>query len=131
MDVDMDLFDISGEFINSVNDKTDANGDYAMGALPPGSYLLRADPEPETFLAERFYIDGDSRGTATPIEVVGTSNVTGIDIELAGGGLISGTVRDADTLQPVEGIDLDLFNAAGDFQDAGGTSSPTGAFEIG
>ncbi len=130
--VDLDLYEaISGEFLASVNATTNNAGNYTIGSLPPGQYIQRADPLPSTFLLVRYYLAGDTRATATPITVVGTAPVSGIDFSLPRGGLIRGTVRAAGTLQPLAGMDLDLFDDAGAFQTANATTSATGSYELG
>ena len=42
--VDLDVYTTAGEFIPSVNAGTDATGNYLLGAFPPGSYVVGADP---------------------------------------------------------------------------------------
>jgi len=130
--VDLDVFDAgTGEFIASVNASTDGSGDYTIGAFPPGQYLLAADPEPSTFLIQRFYLNGESRATATPIQILSTETVMAVDFSLPAGGLISGIVRDANTLVGLAGVDMDVFTTLGDFQRANATTSATGYYEIG
>jgi len=130
--VDLDVYDAgTGEFIASVNASTDGTGNYTIGAFPPGQYLLAADPDPSTFLIQRFYLDGEGRATATPIQVLGTETVSPVDFSVPAGGLIEGIVRDSGTLAPVAGIDIDVFTALGVFQRANAVTSATGYYRVG
>ncbi|MCA9431128.1 MAG: hypothetical protein KC940_11525, partial [Candidatus Omnitrophica bacterium] len=129
--VDLDVFTAGGEFISSANAKTDVGGSYEIGAFPPGSYLLRADPIPESFLIGRYYLNGEDRASATPIQITGTNDQTGIDISIPRGGLIQGVVTQQGAGVTLAGQDLDLFTDTGSFVRAGATTSATGFYQIG
>lgn len=129
--VDIDVFTQSGTLVDSVNATTDGSGDYSIGVFPPGNYLLRADPTAASFLVERFYLNGDSRLTATPISVSGPTPISDINIQVLRGGLIRGLVKDAGTLEPVSGVDLDVFDSLGTFQNANAATVASGTYELG
>lgn len=110
-DVDLDCFDVLGNRID-ITGKSDVNGAYMLGILAPGSYALKADPPDATGLAEQYYQGKVDVNLADPIAVSADTQTSGIDFSLSAGGWIEGTVTDVDTGQPLNGIDLDLYDAA-------------------
>lgn len=85
---------------------TGANGAYTLGGLRPGSYTVRA--------ITSLVLDGTARGFAdggydttpatpdlTPVPVAAGAAVTGIDIALAAGARIGGTVSTGDSGEPL------------------------------
>ncbi len=131
--MDIDVYAANGEFLGAYPGKTIADGSYEVGALPPGTYYLRADPNIllDTQLYVRAYFGGGpDRLTSTPI-VVGSLPVTGINIDLTAGGTIRGTVTDASTGAPLSGFDLDVFDLLGNRVKLPGKTDINGAFELG
>jgi len=108
-DVDIDVFDIGGQRMEA-NASSDTNGVYYIGALPPASYTLRADPSATQFLARTYYPTGGFSENAQTVLVTDLQTNTGLDMVLSGAGIISGTVFDASN-QPLTGIDIDVFDA--------------------
>ncbi|MCA9443058.1 MAG: carboxypeptidase regulatory-like domain-containing protein, partial [Candidatus Omnitrophica bacterium] len=96
-----------------------------------GTYFLRADPDSFQFLVERFYLNGNSVATGTPIQITGSGNLTGIDFQVQQGGVLSGVVTEQGSGLPLAGFDLDLFTSAGSFVRFGAVTSATGYYEIG
>ena len=61
---------------------TDVNGAYTLGLLPPGQYLIRADPPIAFGLSERYFDDVPTAGQATPVTVGTGQTIFGIDFLL-------------------------------------------------
>jgi len=90
--------DSAGHPVSSA--KTAANGTYAIGNLPAGTYTVYFDPtcggtQASTY-AQQYYQAAPDVTTATGVAV--TANATGIDADLVAGGTISGTVTAAGAL---------------------------------
>lgn len=130
--IDIDVFAANGDFLSGYPGVSIANGTYSVGALPPGSYLIKADPDPALgqFYEQRFFGGDPDKDNATPI-VITASDRTGIDIDLVLGGLITGTIISTSSGLPLDGIDLDLFDALGDRVPQGGKSQIDGTYTLG
>ncbi len=128
--IDIDIFALTGENLGSYNAVTAGDGSYTLGALPPGDYLLRADPDPalNQYYVSTYYGDQSDPALATPI-TVGSADVTGIDITVPAGGTISGTVTSAGS--PLSGIDLDVYDSLGVRVQVNATTDALGHYEIG
>ncbi len=107
--VDLDCYDALGNRIDFTA-KSDINGAYTINKLPPGTYLLRADPLITTGLAPQLYLNQIDVNFGTPIVVLPNTDVVGIDFSLAAAASISGTITNQSG-SPVAGIDLDLIDA--------------------
>jgi len=110
--IDMDVYASNGEFLSGYPGTTDASGAYRVGALPPGNYYVRANPNPAAgqFYPTRYIGGAVSLATATPVTIT-ASSLSGQNIALTGGGTLTGTVTRQGTGTPLSGIDLDLFDA--------------------
>jgi hypothetical protein len=76
--------------------QTDQDGNYMLGDLLPGYYVIRA--KAKGFIAE-FYQDVRKFSEATPVQVAEKDTVRGIDFHLNHGGVITGTVvSEADSM---------------------------------
>ena len=130
--VDIDLFAQTGEFLSGYPAATTGGGLYALGALRPGTYFVRADADPALgqFYVDTFYGNHALLADATPITIVGAS-VAGTDIALPPGGTIAGRVVDGPSSAPLAGIDLDLFDVAGNRLAVNAVTDATGFYEIG
>lgn len=128
--IDLDLFSEDGGRLDSYLATTQADGSYAIGALPPGTYYVRADPSPakDQFFLDAFYGGGRTLAEATSV-VVAESGVAQIDIALDPAGSIAGSITDAATGQGVAGIDLDVFDALGERSDADAVTDANGNYE--
>ncbi len=80
--IDLDLFFGDGEPIPSVNADSDAFGQYRIGPMPTGLYLLRADPDPATGLALQYWSGADQIASATPMQVLVGLETTAIEFAL-------------------------------------------------
>ena len=98
-------------------------GRYAIGPLTPGSFEIAFGyAAGSTVFAGQYYPDAANEVDAVPVVVTDAQVVSGIDAHLMPLQTISGTVRDADTGQPVAGAVVHagypLFISLGDFVDA-------------
>lgn len=85
------------------------NGDYSLAKLTPGSYVVSFTSEQTGYLRE-YYEQEYSREEATSVVVTAGETATGIDAEMVEGGGITGTVTDAATKAPVEGVKVCAFD---------------------
>lgn len=130
--VDLDVYAENGEFLDGYPGITAANGMFEIGALPPGTYFLKADPNPDLgqFYIDAYYGGGQDKLTSTPI-VITTTSVSGINFDLQPGGTIQGTISDASTGQPLDGIDLDIFDTLGNRLPFNATTTTNGTYTLG
>lgn len=130
--IDMDIFTSGGESLGGYPAVTGADGSYTFGALPPGTYIVRADPD--LALGQfyvRTYYGGQLRiADATPI-MVGGSNVANLNIQLQGGGAISGSVTNLGSGLGISGVDIDVFDALGQRMEVNTSTDPAGNYAIG
>lgn len=129
--------------------ETDDRGVYRLYGLPVGRYLVSLGFPPSagavavsregTFYKRTFHPKAANESEARAIEVTEGSESVGVDITVLESKLahsISGRVIDADTGQPVEGIEI-AYNAMSDngryinyWRSNGGTSGAHGGFSL-
>lgn len=86
---------------------TDANGDYRISALIPGSYVVQFDAFGDE-LVDEYWQAASDRASATPVNVASNQVSGGIDASLLSGATISGHVTSAVDGTPVFGsVDID------------------------
>lgn len=131
-DIDIDLFNEDGVFLDSCPASTREDGTYTIGALPPGHYYLRADPSAakNQFFLPTYYGNSPDLQGATVVRV-GERIVSGIDIALPGAGSIAGRISDALAGKALADIDLDLFDSLGARTSASASTNANGEYEIG
>ena len=78
---------------------TDESGAYTINRLPAGAYDLRIDGGADYQAV--WYGGTADRATATPVSVELGQTASGVDQVMADGGRLSGTVRDAETGEPL------------------------------
>lgn len=88
---------------------SDAAGNYTL-VVAPGDYRI-AVSDPALTYAALFYGGTTDFRFAQKLSVGG--NVSGIDVTLPRGGRVSGTVRNGSTLQPLGGMTVAAYDAAG------------------
>ncbi|MCS6804349.1 MAG: carboxypeptidase-like regulatory domain-containing protein [Blastocatellia bacterium] len=99
--------------------KTDAAGRYRLHTIPPGRYVLRAERRrlagSDAQLEFAYYPDGDSWGSAMPLEIKPGDALSDIQLMFtphADQTVVSGTVTDALTGQPLANVRVDLVDGA-------------------
>ncbi len=130
--IDMDLLSAGGEVLTGYPATTDASGFYAFGGLPPGEYLVRADPKPTP--AQRFvrtYFGGVHRKEEATRITLGSAYLDGVDIVIPTGGTIAGQIVAASDGAPLAEIDLDVFDASGGRVEQNAKTDLDGNFELG
>jgi len=118
----------AGHPVSSV--KSAADGTYAIGNLPAGTYTVYFDPtcgatQASTY-AQQYYEAAPDIKTATGVVV--TADVTGIDADLVAGGTISGTVTAAGALDEA-GICVYTIGADGNVAERAFTRA-SGAYRV-
>jgi uncharacterized surface anchored protein len=88
---------------------SEADGTYTL-VVAPGEYKL-AISDPTLTYATRFYGDVSDFRSATRLLVA--SDMSNVDVTLPRGGRVAGTVRDAANAQPLAGITVAAYDAAG------------------
>ncbi|MBN1641796.1 MAG: carboxypeptidase regulatory-like domain-containing protein [Anaerolineae bacterium] len=120
---------------------TDENGDYAFYALPYGGYVVESGgwngcQDQQSLYVREYYSATYRYDEATLVwidDVITTA--TGIDLALDMGGAITGRVLDADTLDPLPGVRVDVREYGTDewasegWTDAGGYYTATGLID--
>lgn len=131
-EIDIDVFSVSGDFLSAYPARTDAVGDFTIGALPPGQYLVRADPSVALgqFYARAYFGDVLAERNATPV-TVSANDLNDLTITVEAGGTISGQVSAKDGAGPLPNMDLDLLDASGALVPIGGRTDSLGFFEVG
>ena len=98
--------------------RTDAQGDYVMAGLRPGSYRVQVESEP--WLARSSVSPVETRELKAPSERV--------DLALSGGGLIRGVMRVKGTNAPAVGQNVGVIDAKRNYQVT--KTDARGAFEF-
>ena len=88
--------------------QTGADGAYAIGGLPAGTYRVQYSDMPGYYIKE-VYDDASDLESGTDIVLTAGTPVDGIDATMVGAGRISGTVTGPDGLLPAEGIEIAAF----------------------
>lgn len=104
-----------------------ADGTYRL-VLPPGVFRIAAF-DPDHDYAAQFYDATPVFRVASPIQVDAEVLVASVDFALPRAGKVSGTVRDAETRAPLEGIQIVAWDDQGD-QIASATSDDAGEYTI-
>jgi hypothetical protein len=110
--IDIDIYDgVTGSRID-LTAKSGTDGQYRIGALPAGTYELRADPAIMSGYSGAYFGGNSSPPSAQTVTVVALSDTNGVSFQLEPGGWISGSIINASG-DPMEGIDLDAFDQNG------------------
>jgi hypothetical protein len=107
--IDLDLYTQTKVFYSPADGVTSATGFYRMGPVPPGTWLLQADPTVAQGYVDEYYNGAYGISEAAPVTVIAGQLLTNINLVLDTGGSISGTIRLASNNQPFAGCDLDVF----------------------
>ena len=119
--------------------ETNGNGEYTVGGLPSGTYVVEFFPLFEEGYLGQYYSGKASASEATRVGVAASSTTANINAELQTGGGISGRVTDT-SAHPLEKIEVCAFettnnsysgcastNANGEYTIAG---LPTSSYEV-
>lgn len=130
--LDLDVFDLSGQFLSAYDGLSAADGSYLLGPLPPGDYLVQADPRPDQFHLGTYYGDVFDWRLATAVSVSPGVTTAAVDIALEPGGTIAGLVVAAADGSPLPGLRVSLFDSLGSIiVGAGSNTGVDGAFLAG
>ncbi len=119
--VEVDIYDSSNNFIT--NFSTDSNGDYTSPGLPGGDYKVWFNTQNTSgnFISE-WYNDKGSFEDADAVTITNGSTTTGIDAQLATGGIISGKVMDS-SLTGIENVVVSVYDSNFNWINDGWTDS--------
>jgi Cellulase (glycosyl hydrolase family 5)/PKD domain/IPT/TIG domain/Carboxypeptidase regulatory-like domain/Putative Ig domain len=112
---------------------TDATGEYDITGLDAGEYTVDfAVPfEVDANYLTQYYKDKSSYVEATPVVVGAGATVNGINAALVEGGQITGTVTDASSKAPIEGIEVcGEPRGEGEFFERCAKTAAGGAYDI-
>jgi hypothetical protein len=110
--------------------KTDSTGHYSVADLPPAQYVLRFSALRENLRYVDEYYDNKALFTdADLVTLDSPEDSQQIDVELAEGGSITGTLIDEETKDPIEGVAACAWILAGEYQRCD-TSDAAGFYEI-
>ena len=126
--ITVELYGEGGSHLTS--ETTDPTlGTYSFTALPAGVYFVRANSDPARDLVGEYYQNENEHDIdlATPIEISGGDQYTGIDFSLSPGGSISGSISG---LLGGEDIDLSIYEDVDGGRYRGGTLSTSGSYSI-
>lgn len=102
--VAVEVYDSEGKQLSWYTSRTNANGEYTVRNLRPGTYKLRYNYEswePSQFYITKFYGGGTDLDNAQPILVEANDIIESINITLSIGGAITGFVTSESTGAPV------------------------------
>ena len=108
---------------------TSADGSYTLEGIAPGEYRLRAGSEYEGNLPPRYW-NGDWDFEDAGVLVVADSPLSGIDVELEVGSIITGTVTRASDGSPVQGVWVHATAYEGAYVNRVGETAADGTYVI-
>ena len=108
--VTVDVFDGAGATVPAT--VSWSNGAYTVLGLIPGTYKLEFIPTSQV-LAPQYYNDATTLATAAAINVASGQQTANINVTLAAGSTVSGTVTAAQGGTPLGGLEVELIDAQG------------------
>lgn len=127
---DLDLYDTNHVY-QPFAAFTDTNGSYVLGPVPPGRYQLRVDPTVEQGYARTYYSNFFFHASAQTIEVQAGRMTPSIDFALSRAGSVAGRIVDADSGQPLAGIDVHAYYQATNLFDVFAKTDTNGDYLLG
>ncbi|HBV85089.1 MAG TPA: hypothetical protein DEF42_00100 [Desulfosporosinus sp.] len=106
------LFEANDPEVEVKSAVTDANGNYTLSDLNPGTYILKFEydaPWEETL--EQWYLQTTGYDTASPLTVTNGGVLSSIDADFEIYGSISGIVRDLSG-SPLTGVTVEVYKAS-------------------
>ena len=138
--INVEIFTTNNVFVASAGTGTNNSGVYLTSGLPAGNYFVRTQNANNQGLINELYDNVVCLGTiggsscpvasATQVPVTVGATTSGISLQLAAGGSITGTITNGSTNAPVQGINLSIDNAAGNFL-FGTSTNALGVFTVG
>lgn len=113
VDLDIDLYEGDWSFNSSYTDRTDDDGRFVIGPVPPGTWYVRADPDRVHGVCQAYWPAAWYREQAQPLAVAAHGDIPGVDFTLVSGGMISGTVIEQRNLEPREDLDVVIYSPEG------------------
>jgi len=92
MNSSISLLNYPNYLIDSVFIGPDDNGEYEIGGLPPGKYILEAVPSPGKNYISVYYQDSDTLTGVDPNLVIKNANQLECDFKLTEGGRVTGQI---------------------------------------
>jgi hypothetical protein len=129
-EIDLDLYQLPSGTRTSHTAATQTNGTFVLGPLAPGNYILRCDPNPLQGYARTYYPTSYFRDSAQPIPVTAGQRTTA-NFVLRSAGAISGQITEAGGSAGLAGIDVDVFDSAGNQLDVTARSDRSGKYVLG
>ncbi|MBA4246774.1 MAG: hypothetical protein C0444_00550 [Microbacterium sp.] len=83
---------------------TDANGEYVLEGVGPSTYLVYFQPSESVNVQSQYWPGVTLIADATPVQGIVAGAVSGIDVQLPEGSIISGTVTDEVSTDPIAGL---------------------------
>jgi hypothetical protein len=129
--VDIDILDLNQKVVKSVNGKSDDEGIFHLGTLPPGQYYLRADMKAYDPYVDTWYGNVWTIESATLVDVTAGTVTSPLMIQVIPGGWISGTVQ-LSSGAPLVGVDMDVYTGTGEFlPKLNASTDANGSFQLG
>jgi photosystem II stability/assembly factor-like uncharacterized protein len=106
---------------------TDSSGSYSIIGLATGSYKLRFSG---SGYIDQWFSGKADQTTATPVSVTAPNTTSGINVALAKGGSISGTVSDSVSGAAIQGVSVTAVDAATGSSISSASSDSSGGYRI-
>jgi len=113
VDLDVDLYTSDWKYSKIYTDRTDGNGQYILGPLPPEHWFVRADPDLIHGVCQEFWPDAWYRDQAQFLVVESGGEIPGVDFILSPGGTISGQVIEQRNQEVKSGYEMIVYSPEG------------------
>ncbi len=111
-DIDLNVYDHHWNKMD-VDSESDEFGRYFIGALPKGSYYIKANPLYAQPYVDQYWDHSNGPINAVTASITPPNDTTGINFDLISGTYIEGYVTDKDTGDPLPGIPMEAYNEDG------------------
>jgi hypothetical protein len=110
---------------------TNSSGVYSITGLASGGYKLRFSSNSADGYVEQWYAAKARIDTADIVKVTAPDSVTGINVVMEKGAVISGTVTDGNSGAALQGVYVEAFDAVTGAHASSGSTDSSGAYSIG